>query len=98
MIALRGSLLRAARGLGAIDVVVTRRQSVRVVCLRGETTAERVRLQIKMDEDLVNMLNMPLLVLYLKVDHQNQAMLGYPPPQPWPVMGEVQDTRCCAES
>ena len=98
MIALRGSLLRAARGLGAIDVVVTRRQGVRVVCLRDETAAERVKMQAKMDEDLVNMLKMPLLVNYLKVDHQSQAMLGYPPPQPWPVMGEVQDTRCCAES
>ena len=37
VVALGSALLRAARGLGSVDVVIAGRQSIRVVGLRNET-------------------------------------------------------------
>ncbi len=41
VVALGSALLRAARGLGSIDVVIARGQSIGVVCLRDKTAKKK---------------------------------------------------------
>jgi hypothetical protein len=44
VIALGSALFRATRGLGSIDVVITRWQGIGVVCFGGQTAEEIVRI------------------------------------------------------